>query len=615
MEPGSALPRGFWPGLLFWLAFSALAVSVRGVRWDENFEFAQVLTGAVDYPPGHPLSQYVHRIFSGQTYLLALLQWAGGGPILLNGFRNVLYLAASVAPIYCFVSVLSRSVLAGSVVCTLALYDILAEFDGSYPLSLWPWLYSNGHVGGGYMIFALFLLLCAPWFWSGAAIVFAPFVHAGQTPALAIIALYHGLRALYRRDAGVLRQVLSGVVLGALPSLLLLLVLRQTHLPAPAEGGYAEGGNAEAIVRGFVAWSDPHRRLPTANGHLCMAATLLLTALAWYGEAPGRNKRIFEGILTYTGILAALVWPIALCHYFMNADIPQILLVWIPYRIINHAPLLLLCVIGAVLWRDGRGRFLLAASLALLLTRPWWAPWMPETAYQRYVERLDGFVFVMLGAALFTVLMQQPRTGLRAAVLAVIFVGFGSLHQFGTGCILIGLGYAAIRPKGIFRGIRNTDRQHPLLAGAVALALIGTLWTQGQYRQHLRGQAWDAPVAATLAAASRPDAPLIAPDATYALQARLNHPILVDAATSSYMSYLPALAPVTQRIYEDIYGVRFDRPEQPLPWEAIWRARSAAEWGIIARRYGADHVLSPAGVPLHLPVSADVGEMVLYRIP
>ena len=36
-------PRAFWAGLLFWVALCFVAVAVRGVRWEEGYERAQVL--------------------------------------------------------------------------------------------------------------------------------------------------------------------------------------------------------------------------------------------------------------------------------------------------------------------------------------------------------------------------------------------------------------------------------------------------------------------------------------------------------------------------------------------------------------------------------------------
>ena len=51
------LPKRFWWGCALWVAFSVVAMLLRGVRWDENFEFAQAMTGQVPYPDGHPMVQ------------------------------------------------------------------------------------------------------------------------------------------------------------------------------------------------------------------------------------------------------------------------------------------------------------------------------------------------------------------------------------------------------------------------------------------------------------------------------------------------------------------------------------------------------------------------------
>jgi len=86
--------RALWGGVALWLLFCVAAVCVRGVRWEETYERAQVLLGVVSYPAGHPLFRYAHNAFTAQYYLSALLLRLVPGPAFVCGFRDVLFLAA-----------------------------------------------------------------------------------------------------------------------------------------------------------------------------------------------------------------------------------------------------------------------------------------------------------------------------------------------------------------------------------------------------------------------------------------------------------------------------------------------------------------------------------------
>ena len=75
-------PRGLRNGVLLWLVFGAAAVALRGVRWDEDYEFAQAILRSIPYPEGHPLFQYTRGMFSVQPYSLAALMTLFPGPLL-----------------------------------------------------------------------------------------------------------------------------------------------------------------------------------------------------------------------------------------------------------------------------------------------------------------------------------------------------------------------------------------------------------------------------------------------------------------------------------------------------------------------------------------------------
>ncbi len=92
--------RSLWAGALFWVVFSCVAVTLRGVRWEETWEHALVITGAVPYPEGHPFYLYCRNVFSGQSYLSALMLSLWDSPLLINGLRNLLQLSFCTVPVF-----------------------------------------------------------------------------------------------------------------------------------------------------------------------------------------------------------------------------------------------------------------------------------------------------------------------------------------------------------------------------------------------------------------------------------------------------------------------------------------------------------------------------------
>src|SRR5690606_10721773 len=119
------------------------------VRWDENYEFAQVIAGTVPYPPDHPLPQYVRGMFSLQTQSLAWLMAITENALLLNGARNVLCLFMTVFPAHLIALALTGRAVWGLSAGALTLMGVHTGFFSSYPIEVLPGLYSNGTVGMG----------------------------------------------------------------------------------------------------------------------------------------------------------------------------------------------------------------------------------------------------------------------------------------------------------------------------------------------------------------------------------------------------------------------------------------------------------------------------------
>lgn len=587
-------------GAAFWVLFCVAAVVIRGVRWDENYEFAQVLTGLVPYPEGHPLSVYVHSIFSGQTWLAALMMRCGANATLLCGFRNVLFLLAAVLPPFLFTAAITGKNRWGHLAAFLMLEGVLMEFDGSYPIRVWPELYSNGQVGDGWALITLFALLAGYWRAAGALAGLLPAVHLGQLPGIGIIGLLWLARGSRQGDgAAIRRAILWGMV--AVGLCLALLVFTRLQAPEmPETGAYAAAGDPQPIWQRFVAEREPHRRFPAGNSHVLLIGTLVLCTLARKRETDPLRARFYGGILLYTGIIAAITWITMAVHAATQPSPPLLLLQWLPYRLVNHIAPLLLAVAVSILANRERMRPIPVLLLVFALLRPFLGALMSTEVWRAYLFNGEAVTFALYGAALATLCHDDQGHGWNGLWALFTAAALAPYHQYGAACVGSGVVLALL--LGTYRA-----RAFAMTGGIAAIAVACTcsavvmLENQWAHREHLPKSELDNAVSEVLAEQASTGSPLIAPLDTYALQARIDHPVLIDAATGSFLTYLPALAPAIQAMYEDVYGIRFDGRGQGVPWNQVWAERDAPAWEALGRKYSAEFLLAPADIPVHLP--------------
>ncbi|MBL7645812.1 MAG: hypothetical protein JNK74_06425 [Candidatus Hydrogenedentes bacterium] len=617
-----------WRGAGACVLFTVVAVAVRGVRWDETWEHAQILTGQVVYPEGHPLALYVHNAFSLQTYISAGMLYAGAGPALVCGFRNVLFLLASVLPVYALTATLTRSVLAGLLAALLMMQGVMLEFDGSYPTMVWPEIYSNGHIGGGVVLLALAALVAGRFRRAFFLLGLIPCIHVGQWPPLAVtVGLFGGHALMVSKKAAAPRAVRwAGVfLLGLCLTALFWVVHRQFTLPLPASGPFAAGGDTEAVWRGYTTLHDPHRRFPPGNGHVILAGTILLAWLLaiWGGEH--RLRRTGLGLALYTSIIGLVVWGTMAVHAVLGPDIPFLLIAWMPYRMINHVPAIALSLMVALIltrWPT-RGWRLLAGAAAIGMLQPLW-PWVVgETFHRRYLAGGECVPFLLYGASLFAVLVVAVGQGARwraIALAAAPIMPLAMYHRFGAACVVAGIfiafaldrkfesiaGFPKFYRSGRWAIWKQAARRSrfripvPLIVAGCALILIH----QAGHRQQLPASALQERMESALFA--RGDVCLLAPPDSLLLQATTNYPVLADVATPSLISYVPAIGPSIESMYSDIYGISFRLPEPGMrqepttPWQRLWRERDQATWVELSRRYEFTLVLAPVDLPLQL---------------
>lgn len=608
-------PPGFRWGFSLWFLLALVLVGVRGVRWDENYEFAQIITGQVTYPHDHPMYQYVHGIFSGQTFSLALLMEWGFGPLLANGLRNLLYLLATVLPLYCFAAHLGRAAAWGHAAALLALHGLLLEFDGTYPHNPWPWIYSNGHVGTGFCLLVLYFLLARHWRTAACLASLTLVVHVGQAPVLLLVCGIYGLAELARGNWALVKQVAPWIALGVVLAFVLYATVEHFKVPSPETGPYAVAGDPLAVWRSFAFYHDPHRWLPPLNAHLVMLGGMLVAAVGFRSSEDPGERRIYGGVFLFILLTALTVWAIAITQKIMGQEVPMSLIFWLPYRLTNHAAPLLLAMGIALIARPQAGARggMLAAALVLFSTmRPLIGRLMPDEIFHRYFFAGDIVFLLIIGAALVSAWGPSPRLRPLAGSWLLPTVLLVPFHQFGAACFLLGGALAWVKDRA---PLRAATWGRGLAWAACALALLQVIGNGLRTREHLPVGAFEQEVTRWLAE-NDPDAgPLVAPPDTYGLQAAMNHAILYDAGTTYYLAYMPSLAPTIEKMHMDLYGSDFGSPRKSQAiWNVLWERRDAATWRTLGAHYDVSYVMTPPDVKLDLTPVVQHERGKLYRI-
>lgn len=609
-------------GVALWIAFAIAAVFVRGVRWDETYEHAQALTQSVPYPTGHPLLVYTQRALSVQTLCSSALLKMGAGAALLCGIRNVLFLLATTLPVFLLTTILTRKAVWGHLATLLVLQGVLLEFDGSYPTFVWPELYSNGHIGGAFALVTLYFILAGRL--RTAAFLFGamPAVHVGQWPVLVgLVPLY--VLWMYRQHAGdSLRRTVPFFLLGVALAGGIYAVHVGLSDPPPTEGIYATTGGSEAIWRGYTAQHDPHRQFPPGNGHVILVGTLLLAALLATRASDATVRHAAAWIGVYAGGIALAVWGVMMVHAALGADIPFLLIAWMPYRLINHIPTLFIALcVGAII--NGASRLIaepteattkdcagvwIVLALAVGAAQPLLAKLIPNDIYTAYVAQGDWVPFFLFGVALFVLtrnsaLFSSGRGIFLALTVGCAVVPLALYHQFGAACLILGIMLHASLMRWV-RQPRVARFVHSRLLIALCLIVAALLLQhQWRYRQSLPNSDFHERVTAYLAGHDAGDAMLLARPDEYMLQARTGHPVLVEAATPSLISYLPTVAPVIEQTYQDIYGISFKLREEggaSPSWEVVWKERTDAQWRDLAQRYQFQYVIAAKHLDINL---------------
>jgi len=342
----------------------------------------------------------------------------------------------------------------------------------------------------------------------------------------------------------------------------------------------------------------------------------LMAYAAWNrrGVAQDPTDPAWPVILVYAAAIGALVWGTMAAHALMGPHTPRVLLQWMPYRLLNHAPPLLVAACCGVLGRNNRARLLVLALLVVAVAIPYTRPLWPADLYARYLAPNAGLMFLLVGAALFSAAeaaFANKKTAVAAALLASIAVA--PFHQYGAAMLalgaILGLAMTARAPHYAI-----PERTLAYSAAAIILAAAAVfLYQQLMQRQVLPIGGFERSVQSYLAARGETDVMLVGPPKQLLLQAKTNHPVITDMALPYMITYLPAIGPAVSKLYEDVYGIRLtDKLE--ADWQTVWEQRPPDTWRSIAGKYSFRYVIAPANLHLNLRKVLATNTDALYAV-
>ncbi|PCJ64013.1 MAG: hypothetical protein COA73_04455 [Candidatus Hydrogenedentota bacterium] len=631
--------------LLFWLLFCLVAVLVRGIRWDETHEWAQIMTGDVVYPHDHPHYRYVWGVYSVQHYLSALVYKIIPTLSFLSYFRNVLYLFITITPLFLLTTYLSRSVVWGGAAVILALQNILTPFETSYPLSVWPHAFSNGPIGSGWALLAVYALATKQWRTGLFFLATMPVIHLGQYPPVFVMGVTCLVWQYFQGDRKGITSAWWYGAAGLSICVLLFIVQRILNAPAPTDGAYFSDADALSIWRNYKeVWYHTsirgglHDFLASQIG---LALGMMVTgSAAWVKTRETSFNNVYTWLFAFCFATASAVWIAMGLHTMMGPDIPYLFIAWIPYRLANMVPFVLLaCIVGILSSDDNSknthslmGSLMIFGALIFMLLTPFLSQIWAGSFYTRYFSDGMWLMLMLVGVVTARLAWQMRETpkvlGLWSIVVLTCMFWLYNVHQFAVVCLIGGIILGAMLEwKKISTAFSiNIDKVMP---AACALGLLLVLVQQFHFRDapprkgfdvKLAQSGFDREVKEYLDEVGAPHAMIVGNNFNAFLQARTGHPVMSHWQTGSMAIYTWQFAPSIQKILKEIYGIAYGEsldgtvPNQPMVWHETWVNRTNAEWEMLGEVYDFNYVLSPNGTPVDLMPVLKGEEQTLYAI-
>jgi hypothetical protein len=593
---------------------------VRGVRWEEGYERAQVILGLTPYPDGHPHARWYWNAFSIHYYASAAVLWLTRSPALVCGGRQFIAMLAIVLPIFGLTWLLCRRALPAHLVVLLTIAGAPSFFQSYMPISVWANKATSGQIGIGWS-FAVLIALCAGrWRAAGLLCGLMPLIHIGQWPVVMLTVLATGAWHGWRGDHAAAKPLAMYLVIGLACCVVFAAIQRPFTLPDPVQGAYYSAKDARAIWADYVTHEDMHRAIshpprfgPAGNSNMGLAGFLILALPLALRELRAGVRRSPWAVLFTHGLLCALAFGITqMVHRLLGTDVPPFVVTWMPNRLTIHLGLLMLCAVCA--WPLGRSGALVAlASLAWLAALPLWPVVLDAEVARRYFSGPETALFLLAGASVVSQWRGMDEApSVRGGWRILVVLGLAALaiyHQMACVSVLAGMGLALASDR-----IAPGPMPRRVLACAACLlgliTLAHTLLGEWRTREYLPISPFEGEMARYLAEHSAPSDMVLTPLEEH-YQMVLERPVVATFETRQHSGYVPAIAATNEKLFADLYGVK---DGHWYDWD-LWQRRTEEEWRALGAAWGFRYVLSKDFYPLHLRPCLLGEGLVLYEVP
>jgi hypothetical protein len=633
-------------------AYALLYVLVNGVVLDETVVPAQIITGTVSYPPGHPHDVYYRHTYSLFNYLGAAVWSVAPNALALSAIRNWLYVFVSILSVYVPTVVLTRRSLWGFVAVWLVILQTQVRFQSVYPMHTFPVYYSSGHIGLHTAILAVALVLAGMPRTGGFLVGLLPSVHLTLAIPAFAASVYHILRNRRAPDGRTVRTLSVAITAGLAVSALVAVIPLWLGGDRAAVAPYIVHGDSAFIREQFRLMTDFHRRgLHVASfGYLMNPVAFVCIGALLLSLLRERNKGTLAALWAIF-IMATVAWAFVVVGIMasLGVRLPEHVHAVMPMRFSNYTAALALPLTAAALQHTTasltRARAVTASAIFALFV-------IAVTGLRANPTLLPGgeiiggyaifFVWGMLVAfasaspgrlRLSTVcgtLMAVALVLIKPDVILLVGV-VGAAVATGLAVRLVAL-VCERRPR--LTALMQSGGVAALVAG-LAIALVVELpFSQQRRMSHgflrfdilsnddVRMRTW-------LSENASPDDLILSAILPRALiQAKTGHPVLLETETLWLMTYMPSIAPVVAAMTSDLYGVDYTNPAQlrtlcpngqvgvyvcPV-WYKIWRRRTHDEWRSLADKYRFHFVVCGSDVTLQLRLGYSGERLSVYVI-
>lgn len=644
------MSRWLRTGAFVCLVIAIINTVVHGFVLDEAAVPAQIISGQVEYPDGHPQRVFYRGVYTVQNYSAAWFLQAWPSVEALSAVRNVGLVFLSLFAPFAVTVILTGSPLWACVATVLVMTEAIVRVGGVYPIWVYPHFYGHGHFGLQVSIIGAVLLVGGYHRFASLIIGLIPSLHA----AMAVVTWpWAAVYAWCSRRTRTSRQMIGAIVavgVGIAACGGLAIYIRQftanDHIVPP----YNAVGSADVIYSQFSKYNDGHRKLlpfwtlPYFGAlviYLCIGC-LLLSRPRQISAANASIRRwmFLFGLGAWVLVLVAGAW-----HY-VAGSLPYRLNQLMPYRFCNLPNTLLIPMTVTVIadaHRRLQGSARVAVSLlvgAMLVGATICIPIHRAHTCTHLLPIAWGMMLVAVGFAD----ASEGRGWFANRIITLTVLAVLTILAFMDETSAVWSFSVSGAVSAAILSLAQSNRSLAFLAGArwsvfartglIVSCFLAASSSVAFSKVRDRSDPWhkttadDRLIATWLKDHAQPNEMILPPLAPrIELQPKTGHPVVMELETLWFMAYDRSICPTVGMMSRELYGIDYSDPAQIESLltdgklvlkditRATWSKRTLPQWRELMDKYGFRLVVAPVDLALPLTRVLTGQNWALYEIP